>query len=127
MNKKESLKKEIRDHRNAIDYQVEYYKETGRKIGLMAVAAGGAFFLAYSIARGISAGKKDRVQYVPEEGAQSPVYAAPPSPPRKSSIGKKIGSIILSEVGVLLIGLAKKQIKNYISNLDLQDDEEDTK
>jgi hypothetical protein len=122
MNRKEVLKQEISDHRNAISREVEDYKRAGRKIGMAALIGGGAFFLAYSIARGIAAGKKQSAPGEYRAEGTQPVYKAEAAP-KKSGFGKKVGGILMTELAILLVGLAKNQIKSYISKLDLSDDE----
>lgn len=122
MNRKEELKQEIKLHREAINEKVDNLQSTGRKVGLSALVVGGAFLFTYTIVRGIAAGKQQKVQ-VPSEGMPLVAKAAPI---KKSGIGSKIGSFIMTELAVLLIGVAKTQIKNYFSKLDHEDEEGDT-
>lgn len=127
MNRKEELKREMKLHQDAITQEVESVKSTGKKFGLIALAAAGTFFLTYSIARGISAGKKSREEQYesdPDNGQRVVYQQAPPQ--KKSGFGKKVGGIIMTELAILLIGMAKYQLKNYLSKLDISNDEEDT-
>ncbi len=122
MNRKEELKQEVANHQHAIAHEIERYKEKGKKIGMAALITGGAFLLTYTIVRGISSGKKSRdIEETPYEGQV--VYQKPPAP-QKSGFGKKVGGIIMTELAILLVGMLKKQITNYINKLDISHDDE---
>ncbi len=122
MNRKEELKQDISRHRTAINDEVDHLRSTGRKVGFSALVVGGAFLLTYTIVRGIAAGKQQKHQAANSD--TPPVVKAQAS--QKSGIGSKIGGLIMTELTVLLIGLAKNQIKNYFSKLDIEDEESDT-
>jgi len=125
MNRKAELQKELDAHKKAINDDISNIKTTGKKIALSSLVVGGAFFLSYSIARGIASARYKHT--APPESFQGAVYNPPPPPkPVKSGIGKKVGGIIMTELAILLVGLAKKELKTFISRINLGDEQEDT-
>lgn len=121
MNKREELKKEFEEHKAAINDDLQYIRTKGKRIALSAVVVGGAFFLSYSIARGISAGRRSKS--INDTETYQAVVSAPQAVKKKTGgLVNKVSGILITELAVLLIGLAKKQVVNYLSNLPASDD-----
>jgi hypothetical protein len=123
MDRKEELKREIEFHQQAINMEMSEMKEKGKRIGKSALVVGGAFLLTYLIVRGVTSGKKKK--HVVTDNVQSApvVTSAAYSPPKKNGITRKLMGLVLTELAVILAGVAKGQIKNYVAKSKNQNDD----
>jgi hypothetical protein len=113
MGRKEELKQEIEYHKQALNQEFSEVKRKGKKFGIAALAVGGAFFLTYTIVKAIASGKSKNYPESNYRDAALVKYSS--VKPKKSGYIRKITGLLLTEVAIILAGLAKKQVKTYLS------------
>lgn len=110
MDRKEELKQEIEYHKEALNREFSEVKRKGKKFGISALIVGGAFFLTYNIVKAVSSGKR---KSYPANHDRDIKYSS--VKPKSSGYIRKIRGLLLTEVAIILAGLAKNQVKSYLS------------
>ncbi len=110
MKTKEELKRQSKFHQQALEHDLDEIIIEGKRTAKKAAYIAGGALLAYLVVRTLT---RKKVVVSESEDTRN-IYA--PSP-QKSSVVGTMGKMILTEVAIMGMKLAKEKVKDYIDNL----------
>jgi hypothetical protein len=122
---KSELLRKAAKHRLAIDSDVEILSENAKRTLTNALIIGGTLTATYLLAKALtgSSTKKKKRKYIKQQPLQVVREEAPEvhvvEPERaeeKNGIMSQIGSLLASQAGIFLIGLAKEKLSEFLNS-----------
>jgi hypothetical protein len=130
---KSELLRKAAKHRLAIDSDVEILSENAKKTLTNALIIGGTLTASYLLVKALTGSSKKKkrkyikhqpVQFVREETPEVQVVASERVEEKNGIIGQ-IGTLLASQAGIFLIGLAKEKLAEFLNSNTEEDTSEE--
>ncbi|GAA0892540.1 hypothetical protein GCM10009122_22190 [Fulvivirga kasyanovii] len=118
--KKENLEQNSQKHREAFEHELSEVVDRTKRIATSALVIGGSFALSYYLIKKLTSKKSvKKIKRQKSTGDINEVVIQ-----KHPSVFSTVGNVILTEMAVFLLGIAKERLINYIENLNSRDDED---
>lgn len=118
--KKENLEQNSQKHREAFEHELSEVVDKTKRIATSALVIGGSFALSYYLIKKLTSKKSvKKIKRQKSTGDINEVVIQ-----KHPSVFSTVGNVILTEMAVFLLGIAKERLINYIENLNSRDDED---
>ncbi|UII34480.1 hypothetical protein LVD17_11735 [Fulvivirga ulvae] len=118
--KKEDLEHDSQKHREAFEHELSEVVDKTKRIATSVLVIGGSFALSYYLIKKLT-GKKTvkKIKMQKDTGGVNEMVIQ-----KHPSVFSTVGNVILTEMAVFLLGIAKERLINYIQNLNSREDED---
>lgn len=115
-NKKEKkdLERASEEHKHAFEEELSEALDKGKRIATSALVIGGGFALSYYLIRKMTGGSTKKIKKIKGKGSQQDVKEVVIN--RKPSVFSTVGNVVLTEIAVFLLAIAKEKLIEYLEN-----------
>lgn len=112
-NKKEKkdFERESEEHKHAFEEELSEALDKGKRIATSALVIGGGFALSYYLIRKMTGGSSKKVKKIKGNDSQQEVIIH-----KKPSVFSTVGNVVLTEIAVFLLAIAKEKLIEYLEN-----------
>ncbi|MBL6449684.1 hypothetical protein JMN32_25465 [Fulvivirga sp. 29W222] len=114
--RREELEQDSQRHKEAFEVELSEVIDKTKRIATSALVVGGSFALTYYLIKKLTSKDSEKKTNVDKNTESVTIQKNP-------SLFSTVGNVILTEMAVFLLDLAKERLINYIENLNSREDE----
>lgn len=113
---RKALEKDSAEHREAFEQELEEIIDNAKRVATSVAVIGGGFALSYYIIKKLTSSKKKIKYKTGRSGKKKEVVIQ-----KQPSVFSTVGSVILTEMAVFLLAMAKEKLAEYLENTNSEE------